>query len=407
MANVFASDVQKQAFKDGVQDELRAKVPMAQVASVDTQNLQTMNNRYGTDFYADTTTDGTYETHDFEYSNDSLTINEQAVYGERIPLKELVHSGKGSNGGWDLVADRIDRHTRALAVAVHRDTYSNTVNGAGLTLDNEVLAGSASAGTPITMSATNPDEVSTLVYQLMQDAGVSDSEGRPYFMIDPKTARYFKLFNMNAGFNVADRQLMAGYTVVPSFEFDYIVTPEIEHEQVLSMATNPTADDTVVVAGVTFTFKATPAAAGTVDIGASADATRALLANAINGSSTGQDSATGYFEVSAANRALLKRKGVVAVNDDTANTITVTAYGSIAGTKTFTDETDAWGTEKKNLLAGLRGTTHLALPSLGYSVDELDKVPGFTGSELRSTQIFDSTVWTKNANKIAKIIVGV
>jgi hypothetical protein len=402
MANIFATSVQKQAFMDGVQDENRAAIPMAQVAHVDTENLQTMNNRYGTDFTADTTSDGTYTVRDFEYSNDSLTISEQAVYGERITMKDLVHAGSA----WDIVKDRVDRHVRGLGQAVHRDTYRNTVSGASLVLDNEVLGGSASSLTPISVSSSNPDDIATKAYELMQNAGVSGGS-RPYFMMDPTTARQFKLFAMGAGFNTADRQLMKGFEIVPMWDFDYIVTPEVQRSQILTMATNPTADDTVTVKGVVFTFKASPATAGQVDIGGSADATRAILANAINGSSTGQDSATGYFEVSAADRLILKNAGVVATNDDTANTITVTAFSSIGGAETFTDGTDAWGTERKLLLAGLRDTTHLALPSKGYMVDEIDQITGFTGKELRSTQIFDSTVWTKNAPKIAKIHVGV
>jgi hypothetical protein len=402
MSNIFATSVQKQAFMDGVQDENRAAIPMAQVASVDTENLETMNNRYGVDFTADTTTDGTYDVNDFEMFNDTLSIANQAVYGERIQLKDLVHAGSA----WDIVADRVDRHVRGLGVAVHRDTYRNTVDGAGQILDNEVLAGSASAGTPISVSSSNPDDISTKVYELMQNAGISQASGSPYFMMDPGTARYFKLFAMGAGFNTADRQLMKGFTVIPMFDFDYIVTPEVEHEQVLSLATNVTADDTVTVKGVTFTFKISPATAGQVDIGGSADATRAILANAINGSATGKDSASGYYEVSAANRKILKDAGVVATNDDTANTLTVSAFGAIGGAETLTDATDAWGTEKKVLLAGLRNSTHLALPSKGYQVKEISEVPGFTGSELRSTQIFDSTVWTKNADKIAKIYVA-
>lgn len=406
MANVFASAVQKQAFMEGVQDENRAAIPMAQVSDVDTENLETMNNRYGTDFTADTTTTGVYETHDFTYSNDTLTISNQAVYGERIPLKELVHSGKGSKGGWDVVNDRINRHVRALGIAVHRDTYGNTVNSAGLTLDNETLAGSASAGTPITMSASNPDEVSTKVYSLMQDAGIAASEGRPYFMIDPTTARYFKLFGMGAGFNVADRQIMKGFELIPTFDFDYIVTPEVEHEQVLSLATIPTDTDTITLCGVTFTADADGAAvgAGHFSIQTTADLARAQLAEAING--TGTPGVDTYIDVSAADRLILRNRGVVAVNDNTANTLTVTAFGSIAGAETLTDGTDAWGTEKKNLLAGLRKSTHLALPSAGYMLDEIKEVPLFTGSELRSTQIFDSTVWTKNQPKIAKVVVA-
>lgn len=404
MSNIFASAVQKQAFMDGVQDENRAAIPMAQVSFVDTENLEVMNNRYGSDFTADTTTDGTYSINDFTMANDTLSIANQAVYGERIQLKDLVHAGNA----WDIVADRVDRHVRGLGKAVHRDTYSNTVNGAGLVLDNEVLAGSASAGTPITMSSSNPDDVSTKVYELMTAAGVTGT-GRPYFMVDPATARQFKLFFMNAGFNTADRQLMKGFEIVPGFDFDYIVTPEVEREQVLTMAVNPTATNTVTVAGVTFTFVASPANAGEVDIAGSADATRALLADAINntnGYAAGTGSASAYIEVSAANRLILKNLGVIAVNNDTANTLTVTAFGAIGGAETLADAGDVWGTERKNLLAGLKNSTHLALPSRGYMVDEITQVPGFTGSELRSTQIFDSTVWTKNAPKICKVVVA-
>lgn len=404
MTNVFASQVQKQAFMDGVQDENRAAIPMAQVSYVDTENLEVMNNRYGTDFTADTTTDGTYDINDFTMSNDTLSIANQAVYGERIQLKDLVHAGNA----WDIVADRVDRHVRGLGKAVHRDTYSTTVNGAGLILDNEVLAGSASALTPITVSSSNPDDISTKVYELMANQGVTGS-GRPYFMIDPATARQFKLFFMGAGFQTADRQLMKGFEILPGFDFDYLITPEVEHEQVLGMATNPTANDTVTVAGVAFTFVASPSTAGHVDIGADADASRLNLTNAINNASgfaAGAGSASSYFEVSAANRLILKNLGVVAVNDATANTLTVTAFGAISGAETLTAGGDVWGTERKNLLAGLKNSTHLALPSSGYMVDEISQVPGFTGSELRSTQIFDSTVWTKNAPKICKVLVA-
>jgi hypothetical protein len=253
------------------------------------------------------------------------------------------------------------------------------------------------------MSATNPDEVATKVYELMQDAGLSQADGRPYWMIDPQTARFFKLFNMNAGFNTADRQLMTGFQVIPSFDFDYYVTSEVEHEQVLGMATNPTANDTVTVKGVTFKFVASPSAAGDIDIGGSVDVSRANLEAAINDTGT---AGTTYIQLSDANRKILKNAGVVAVNDNTNDEITITGFGALSGSEALTAAGDTWGTEQKNLLAGLRKSTHLALPSEGYLVDEIDKISGFTGVELRSTQIHDSTVWTKNANKIAKILVA-
>jgi len=395
MSNIFATDVQKQAFMDGVQDENRTAIPMASVSDVDTENLETMSSRYGNDFAADSTTDGTYAVNDFAMSNDTLSINNQAVYGERIQTKDLVHAGDA----WDIVADRVDRHTRALGVAVHRSTYSNTVDGAGLILDNEVLAGSTAAGTPITVSATNPDEISTKVYALMQDAGVASSQGRPYFMIDPSTARFFKLFGMSAGFNVADRQLMKGFEIIPTFDFDYVVTPEIEHEQ-LTTGTSVIATDVYTVKGVTFTVKASPSVAGDVDLGADDEETLQNLAAAVNG---GAGAGSAYIALSAANRAILKNAGVKATS--TATTITVTGYGSLGVVSA--DSTLVVGDEQKNLLAGLRNSTHLALPSKGFMVDEIDQVPGFTGKELRSTQIYDSTVWTKNAPKICKVVVAV
>lgn len=398
MSNIFATQVQKQAFMDGVQDENRTAIPMASVSLVDTENLEVMNNRYGSDFTADVTTDGNYNVNDFSYSNDSLAITNQAVYGERIQLKDLVHAGNA----WDIVADRVDRHVRGLGQAVHRDTYSTTVDGAGLVLDNEVLAGSASAGTPITMSSTNPDDVATKVYELMASAGVT-GEGRPYFMVDPATARQFKLFFQGAGFQTADRQLMKGFEIVPGFDFDYLVTEQVERQIVLTAATNPTAGDTVTVAGVVYTYRAAPAIAGEVDLGADDEISRANLAAAING---GAGAGTAYIEVSAANRAILKNLGMTATNNNDANTLTLRAFGSFTTAETFTAAGNIFGTIRKNLLAGMRNSTHLALPTKGYMVDEINQVPGFTGSELRSTQIFDSTVWTKNAPKICRIAVA-
>ena len=400
MANIFATDVQKQAFTDGVQDENRAAIPMASVSDVDTENLEIMNNRYGSDHVADSTSDGTYTVTDFTMSNDSLTISNQAVYGERIQTKDLVHAGDA----WDIVNDRIDRHSRGLGVVVHRDTYTTTVAGAGLVLDNEVLAGNPAAGTPITMSASNPDDVATKVYALMQDAGVAASQGRPYFMIDPSTARFFKLFGMGAGFNVADRQIMKGFEILPTFDFDYIITPEIQHEQVLTFTDVNVATKTVTIKGVTFLSKATPSVAGDVDVHATTEEGAATnYAAAINNSEGLAAGVTGtlYTELSAANRLILKNANVIATV--VGATVVVKAFGAIAGTE---DETNAtWGTEQKNLLAGLRNSTHLALPSKGFFIDEISQVPGFTGSELRSTQIYDSVIWTKNAPKICKILV--
>lgn len=399
--NTFNTDTLLQIFKDGVQPEIRTALPMADVAEVDTSNAEFVHYRYGADVTAENTTDGTYSTTDFTYSDDTVRADKEAVVAELVKRTEF--SETGGNGGY-LVLDRVERHSRAIGVAAHRNAYRATADGAGLILDNEVLAGSASAGTPITMSASNPDEVASKEYELLQDAGLDTTYGQPYKMIDPQTARFYKLFNMSNGFTNADDQLRRGWQVVPLADFDYMITPEVEREQVLSLATQPTADDTVTVKGVTFTFVASPSAAGDVDLGANVDATRANLAAAING---GAGAGTAYIALSAANRKILKDAGVVATNDDTANTLTVSAFSKISGAETLTDGTDAWGTEYKVLLSGIRRSTLLRLPSEGLTVVKNDMLEGDTGIQLRSSQQHGAGVWNKNANKIVRTrVVG-
>ena len=138
--------------------------------------------------------------------------------------------------------------------------------------------------------------------------------------------------------------------------FNLFVSNALGWSATLALATNPTADDTITVNGVTWTFKASPSAAGEIDIGGSADATRALLTAAINGTGT-QDTATTYYEVSAANRLLLKN--ITATNDDTNNVLTLkaTGWGNIVVSETLTDATDEW-TAAKQIQHNLFGVAH-------------------------------------------------
>lgn len=397
--NTFNTNTLIQIFKEGVQPEIRNAIPMADVSEINTENAEFVHYRYSNDVVAENTTDGTYTTTEFEYTDDTVRADKEAVVAELVKRTEFSESG--ANGGY-LVMDRVDRHARAIGVAAHRNAYRETVDGSGQILDNEVLAGSASAGTPITMSSTNADDVTTKEYELLQNVGLDSTYGQPYKMIDPATARQIKLFNMGNGFTNADNQIRRGWQVVPLNDFDYFVTPEVEREQVLALATNPTANDTVTVMGVTFTFVASPTTAGHVDIGADADASRANLAAAING---GAGAGTAYVAISAADRATLKTASVVATNDNTANTLTISAFAKISGAETLTAGGDVWGTERKVLLTALRRSTLLRLPSEGLTVVKNDMLEADTGIQLRSSQMHGAGVWFKNAPKVIRTLV--
>jgi hypothetical protein len=411
MANVFVEDTMRQHFVAGVQDEQRALIPMADVAETVTDDLSTYHSRYGDDFAADnSTTSTTGAVHDVTYADDTIAPTDEANKRTRIANLEIVRSAKGASGGWDLVFDHKDRHVRALAVAVHRKAYRATVDGAGHTIDAGVVAGAASNGTPITLSASNPNDIAVKVFEKMVDAGVTQ-QGTPYFMLDGSGAGYFKLLSMASGFGTADRQLGEGWKITTSWGFDYFQSPEVERSQVLTFTGRLVADNTVTfTAGtrtITLTAKASPTTAGHVDVGTSTDEDIANIAAAINGSA---GAGTAYIELSAADRNAIKLAGIVATVDTDAGTVTLSSFRKITGAGTLTNAT--WGTEVKHYLAGLRGSTKLLLPRSGYNLVE-DMSPDnsdgtkFLGMELISSQIHNSGVLTKDADKIAVVnVVG-
>jgi len=401
MTNVFNSDVHKQFYIDGVQDENRDSLPMRYVSDIQTENAEYLYNRYGADLVAQNSSDSSYTTPAFTYSADSKLIDLEAISADRITEKEM------SRQGFDIVADRKDKHAHAIKQAVHRNATRVTRLGAGGLVDNEVLAGSASAGTPIALSDSNPDNVAATVVQVLQE-GNAYSMGNPYIMMSPKAAKFFNIFSMGAGFSFADRALESGMFMIGGGDrmirgaagfggLDVIVTNEVPRTAVYTLAANLSADDTVTVNGVVFTVVASPSAAGDVDLGSDAETTIENLVAAINGG-TGAGSA--YVEVSAANRTILDTAGVTALKL-TAATLEVEAFSTL--TVAEAGAQSSWGTVTEHMLAGAYNSTTIALPAAGGTVKEKE-VPLFNGIELMFAQQHDAVIWTKDAPKIVNIL---
>lgn len=144
------------------------------------------------------------------------------------------------------------------------------------------------------------------------------------------------------------------------FGWDIIVNNNLPYTAVLSMVTNPTDGDTVVIAGVTFTFKTTPTSAGHVLLDASTvDTSRAALAAAINDSGT---AGTTYIQLSSENRSLLRDKRVItATNSNSADTLTITGYGDIVVSETLTAAADSWTSKQQHSFFGSRGSVHMVV----------------------------------------------
>lgn len=404
MTTVFNSDVHKRQYDEGVMAELRDSVPMNSVSKVRNDNVEYIINRYGNDESAENTTDGNYTTSTETYSADSKLIDMEAVKSHNIRYKDMAREG------FDVAMDLADRHGFALAEAVHRNAVKVANTLASGIVDNEVIAGSPSAGTPIALSSSNPDDVATSVTQVLQE-GNAFGEGTPFIMMSPKAARNFNLYSMGAGFETSDSSLRDGLFRVNRgylFGLDTIVTNEVPRQIVLTATGNVTANDTLTIGGVVFTVVASPSTAGHVDLGADAETTLANLATAINAAS-GQGATTGagttYVAQSAANQTILKNAGVTATSTATTLTITTTRYLTIS--ESLGNVTA--GTYTEVIIAGIRNAVEIVTPSNGYFSDEKPIATtsgGFNGVQLTTTQTHDAHIFQKNRPKTVRVLVN-
>jgi hypothetical protein len=414
---VFAGDTQKQFYMAGLQDNLRDSLPFAQVSEIETENAEYIVNRYGADVTAQSTPNSIYRAaSSFSYNRDKKSIDEIATVTDVILYQELMREG------FDLVADRKDKHAHALRQAIHRHAVETARKGAGSVLDNEVLAGNTSALTPITLSATNADDVAATVVQILQEQNAYGDQN-PFVMMSPKQAKFFNLFSMGAGFSTADKVLTGGFFNVAggtrvirgasAFNgIDVIVTNEMPTSVVLTFADETDATDTIILTtaagAVTLTCSATPNAAGMYDQGASAaetiDAIVLLINNTENALPSTASTSGEYVEVTQANRTILQNAGIRA-RKLTATTMEISSFGALTVTETGDEVTV--GTKRAHMIAGAYNSTAICLPSKGMRSDEkpLPAVngTGTHGYELTTFQMHDAVVWTYNAPKIVNI----
>lgn len=244
------------------------------------------------------------------------------------------------------------------------DQYTNS-------LDSGDLGGTAGEG--ITVNTTNVRQLFSQSLKLLQRNSVRIDQvakftgfrkedmanRRGVAILSPDT--YAKLLESLDGkdTNLGDSVGINGHAG-RYFGFDLFVSNGVGWSGRLEFGTNPTNGDTVVVNGVTWTFKTSPATAGEIDIGSTAADSLALLVAAINGTGT-QDTATTYYEVSAANRNLLRN--ITATDGSTYMTLKATGKGYVVVSETLTASADIWTTTKQvqHLLFGTNNSIDLVI----------------------------------------------
>lgn len=310
-------------------------------------------------------------------SNETLTINleKEAVF--HISDGEVTQAGPLNPG--EVIGGQV-----AIKVAADLDArcFAEVLN-ALYDFDNGDLAGTAATGTAITLNSTTVPQMVTRMPAKLRRLNNQQIVTNMALVVDSYAAADIAQYLLGKNIDLAGSVFKNGYTDVVSNAQMY-VSENLTGEAVLSLAQTPTDGDKVVIGGVVFTFNTTlTTTAGSVLISGSADAARANLATLVNTPGT---STTYGTALSAANELIIEDTlGLVATNDDTANTMTIVGTGSgrltLAGTLTNTNNT--WSKNFIHAYFGKKGAIDLV-------VQDIKEVDMRQTSDRRGTNVFSS-----------------
>lgn len=275
---------------------------------------------------------------DLTDTNEQLTINNEYAYRFYV----------------DSHDDAQNMYSAALEYGKKTGEYlSNQVDAMVL---GEAL-NAASTVTVGTLATTNIVSAITGANKSLAKKNVMSKD--KYAVISPEFEEILVQYVENKATIKGDQVGMNGY-ILTWMGYDFHVSNQLTSTAVLALATQPTATDTVTIAGQVFTFVGSiGTTAGNVLIGASADATRANLATLIN--AAGTTTANGVALTGDALKLFKAR--ITAVNDNTANTLTVTAkgVGVLDVSEALTDGTDTWTatSQLQHNLFGVKGNPYL------------------------------------------------
>lgn len=306
-----------------------------------------------------------------------LEINLEKEAAFHISDGEVIQAGPLNPG--EEIGKQIGRK---IAIDLDGRCFAEVLN-ADYDFDNGDLTTLSSTGTPITLSSTTVPQLTTRMSAKLQYKNNQDTMTNMVLVVDSYAAADIAQYLLGKSIDLAGAVFKNGYTDVVN-NAEMFVSDNLTGEAVLSLATTPTDGDTVVINGVTFTFKTTlGATAGNVLISGSADAARANLTALINDPAT---TTTYGVALSTANQLIITDDlKLTATNDNTANTMTIVGTGSgrLILAETFTDGTDSWSKNFIHAYYGKKGAIDLV-------VQDMKEVEMRPTADRRGTNVFAS-----------------
>lgn len=394
------------------QENLYAVNLASVVASTDTEKMGTVYNPYtsrpvainGT--AASTTT---YAINSYTATADSLEINRRAGAAEHVDSYDWKSVDFG------LLADRGMNMGKTISSVIDGYVLNLPVGYTGVAqLDDGDFGGTD--GNPKTSSNSVIDDI---INTSIMEIDLNNSGDKRFMVVSSYEANDLRGYLQGTGNMVMDEVINNGIPsqvskVGTTFSgVDVFQSNNLTQTAVLGLATNPTNGDTLTIGSgdfaVTVTFVATlSGGASEIHIASAVDITRANLAewmNAYGANAEAEATDTGYSAGSNEDQATLSRLQVVATNNNSADTLTVTTNGVVKVAETLTDGTDTWATPFRYLVMGDYGSINLYLPSRGMSYEE-KSVSGKPGRELYMEQFYNATIWSRQTGRIVTIKVN-
>ena len=299
---------------------------------------------------------GTYTPHSdisFETktaTKQTLEVDTFSYAAEDIDITEKLQTP------YDLVQHSLTSIRKGLMNKVEQKFLSEITN-----------AGHSISGSPVSVSSAN-------ILDILEEAeGKLGAFDAPYetsmraFVAGPRTVARLRRAKSDRESRLGD-SVMENGIVGPWQGWTVVQNNNLPWSATLTMATNPTANDTVTIAGVVFKFVASPADAGDVDIGSDAATSRANLKKAVEG---GADAGTAYISISNRDKFMLRRKRAVACTS--AEAMAFTGFGDISVSETLTAAADVWSAQKVSDVFMIRGSIDLVLQFMDLEIGSKEK----------------------------------
>ena len=355
-------------------------------------NGDVVNRPYMGDFHTNDYTKGTDAVvQDLAGGNEYLTVattKEITFYYDNIDQIQ---------DAYPIVNKHQNRAAYALANEIDGDILDEIVN-ATTYLDDGGIGGTA--GTSITPSVSNVAKIFSRAKAKMRNNYVE--AGTPWSaVVDPDMASTIEQSGLANGFNVADAVFKNGYAG-DFMGWNILVSDNLRNAISLGLATNPTDGDTIVLAGVTFTFVATlGTTAGNVHIASTAAKTVTNFVTALNALGTSITSATdaGYVAISDANVNILSQRRMVATDNTTA--IGFTSSGGLVVSETLTNATDVFGDQTTHHYFCQNGATDMVIQQEVTS--QMNKAPLKTGYYFLNYDLYGKKTFIEGTKRMLDV----